>query len=61
VKWSEGLSNGMSSIVSRYIDHMKFAACVAVSFITFGHILLVPFCFTLYMVVFCVLLFNFVN
>ena len=34
------------------LDHMKFAAYMAVSFITFFHI---------FFLIFCVLLFNFVN
>ena len=41
---------------------MKFAACMAVSFITFLRILLVSFFVSLYVwFVFCLLLLNFVN
>ena len=45
MKWSESLSNGVSIITGRCIEHMELAvySYMAVSFITFFHILLVPF------------------
>ena len=51
MNWSADLSNRVPIIVRSYIDQMRFAAYMAVSFITFLHILVVLFCIIVHMVV----------
>jgi hypothetical protein len=60
MKFREDLSNRLSNIIRRHTDHMKFAVYMAFSFITFFHVLLVPFFIFVFMVVrfvwFCLIL-----
>ena len=61
MKCSEVLGNRMSSIIRRYMDHMKFATYMAFSFIKSFYILLGPFFYCMYglcSVGFCLILYN---
>ena len=61
MNYSVSLSNRVSNIIRRYVDHMKFATYMAFLFIIFLDVLLVPFYHCIYGCIFCMLLFNFVS
>jgi len=68
VKWSDILSNRVSTVVRRYIDHIKFAAYMAFSFYhilshSSGSILYhcICICIYIYGCMFCMLMFNSIN
>ena len=56
VKWSEVLSNRVSTIVRRYIDHVKFAAFMVASFITFYRCIYIYIYMVVCVVWFCLIL-----
>ena len=62
MKCSEGLSNRVSNIIRICTDHMKFVAYMAFSYVTFFHVLLVPFFYhCICGCMLCMFLFNFAN
>jgi uncharacterized membrane protein SpoIIM required for sporulation len=56
-KCSERLTKSLPDIIRRHIDHMKFAAFMAFSFIIFLHNLLVSFIICEYGFMLCIIMF----
>ena len=61
VKWSEVLNNRASIIIRRFREHMRFAACMVVSFISFSYSFVSILYHCLYGCMFYIRLFNFLN
>jgi hypothetical protein len=65
VKCSEGLSNWVSNITTRHIDHMRLSAYMAYSFVTSFYIILVSFfiilCVITVMYFYCYVICSFVS
>jgi len=61
VKCSESLSISVSSIIRKYIDHMKFVVYMAFSSIIFLYVLFVLLLLLFIWFMFCILLFSFAS